>query len=182
MNDLPIGFFDLAVIAILVISAAMSFARGFMREAISILAFVGAIAAAIIGFDHVRPIVQNFLPAGVVADLVSLAVVFVVVYVLIAVVAGRIGAFLRSSDEIGFIDRMLGVVFGIVRGLAVLAIFVIFVNAIFKVERQPRWLTDSASYPYIAAAAAWLQGLVPTAQNAVQDVVGKASNTPADAP
>ena len=42
---------DLAVIAVIVLSAVFAFARGFVREALSIVAWVGAAAITLYGFN-----------------------------------------------------------------------------------------------------------------------------------
>ena len=62
---------DLGVIAIIVLSAVFAFARGFVREALSIVAWVGAAAITVFGFSTVliavSPLVNNVLLAQLIA-------------------------------------------------------------------------------------------------------------------
>ena len=62
---------DIAVVAIVVLSAVFAFARGFVREALSIVAWVGAAAATFYGFgpafERIDPLVKNPLLSQLIA-------------------------------------------------------------------------------------------------------------------
>ena len=51
---------DLAIIAIIALSAIFAFARGFVREALSIIAWVGAAAITLYGFNSVYAVAVRF--------------------------------------------------------------------------------------------------------------------------
>ena len=161
MDSMPFNYFDIAVIAIIVISAAMSLVRGFMREAFSIAAFVGAAAATIIGFPHVRPLAEKQFGIGLTADAVTLAGIFLVVYVLIAVIAGQLTKVIRQVEEVNVVDRLLGLLFGAARGLLLLALFSIVIEAALPADKMPRVITNAKTYPFVNATARWIQAVVP---------------------
>ena len=64
MNPLDIG-----VVAVIVLSAIFAFARGFVREALSIIAWVGAAAITLYGFNHVYGLVLRFVTTPLLANL-----------------------------------------------------------------------------------------------------------------
>ena len=71
---------DIAVIVILLLSALLAFARGLVREVLSVGAWVGAAFAMLYLFPHVLPIVQQvvakdgaWLPAPYLVDTLNIA-------------------------------------------------------------------------------------------------------------
>src|SRR5262245_57742559 len=87
---------DLAVIAIIVLSAVFAFARGFVREALSIVAWVGAAVITIKGFDavyaQVEPHVHNPLLSQLIAGFGLFVASLVVLTILTAIVARMVRA------------------------------------------------------------------------------------------
>lgn len=55
---------DILIIAVLVLSSVIAFFRGFVREVLTILAVVGAGAAAYVYGDDARPVFRNLLGVG----------------------------------------------------------------------------------------------------------------------
>jgi membrane protein required for colicin V production len=161
MDNLALNYFDLAVIAVIGISAAMSLVRGFMREAFSIAAFVGAAFATILGFPHIRPIAEKQFGAGLTADAVTLAGIFLIVYVLIAVVSGQLTKVIRQVEEVNIVDRILGFLFGAARGLLLLALFSIVIEAALPADKMPKVISQAKTYPFVHATARWIQSVVP---------------------
>ena len=62
---------DLAIIAIIAVSAIFAFARGFVREALSIIAWVGAAAITLYGFNSVYAFAVRFVTTPLLADLIA---------------------------------------------------------------------------------------------------------------
>jgi membrane protein required for colicin V production len=169
MSDgFPLNLFDAAALALIVISAAMSLIRGFMREAFSVAAFVGAAAATIIGFPHIRPFAEKQFGAGLMADAITLAGIFLLVYILIAVIAGQLTKMIRQVEEVNAIDRILGFLFGAARGLLLLALFSIVIEAALPRDKMPRFIQEAKTYPFVRSTAKWIQSIVPANKIAKQ--------------
>jgi len=58
---------DIIVIAVIILSGLFAFARGFVKEALSVCAWVGAGFAALYARPFAMPIAERFLPAGAIA-------------------------------------------------------------------------------------------------------------------
>lgn len=122
---------DGLVIALILISGFMAYARGFVREVLSILGWGGAAVIAFIfapqGKDLVYeiPFVSGFVGDSCeIALIISFVLIFLVALVVISLFTPLLaGAVSRSS--LGVLDRMFGFVFGLARGvlLVVVALF-----------------------------------------------------------
>ena len=98
---------DIGVIAIIVLSAIFAFARGFVREALSIVAWVGAAAITAYGFgrafDIVEPMVKNPLLSQLIAGLGLFVGSLIILTILTSLIARQV-----RSSALSPIDRTLG--------------------------------------------------------------------------
>jgi membrane protein required for colicin V production len=110
---------DIAIIAVLVVSMAWGVWRGFVREILSLAGWVLAFLAA----NAVAAPLGELLPAswarGEVRVLIAFVVVFVVVLSALTLVALLISKLFKKAG-LGGVDRTLGGVFGLARGVLIL--------------------------------------------------------------
>ena len=144
---------DLGVIAIIVLSAVFAFARGFVREALSIVAWVGAAFITFKGFDavyaQVEPRVHNPLLSQVIAGFGLFIVSLIVLTILTGIVA-------RMVRTIGLspIDRTLGFIFGLARGAFLLCFAYLLLDVMLpKQEDRPTWIREAKSGAYLHEGA-----------------------------
>src|SRR5215469_15481642 len=95
---------DLAIIGVVALSGIFAFARGFVREALSIAAWVGAAAITLYGFNSVYAIVVRFVTTPLLADLVAGAGLFVISLIILTILTGYLARFVQSS-ALSPIDR-----------------------------------------------------------------------------
>ncbi|APH58781.1 CvpA family protein [Granulibacter bethesdensis] len=151
---------DLTVLAVLAVSAMLAFTRGFVREALGIGAWVGAAWIAARSFTSVTPQIRNLIPDHALADPAAFAIVFVVALIVLSVVASMIGKLVRGS-VLGGLDRTLGLVFGIVRGFALMLCAYIAAGLLIPVQNWPEPVLKARALPYIYAGAVRLTEEVP---------------------
>ena len=126
---------DLVVLAVLAVSALLAFMRGLVREVLGLAAWVGAIAAAVWALPRVRPQFQEWFGTSPWIDPAALGVVFLITLIVLMLISRWIGALVRASP-IGGLDRTLGLVFGLARGVAVVVLAYIVGG---WVERPAQW-------------------------------------------
>jgi len=134
---------DLAAIGVIVGSVGWGIWRGFTREVMSlagwVLAFLAANAAA-------GPF-GDMLPASMASPEVRVLMAFVIVFVLILIAATLVGMllsrFLKAAGLSG-VDRTLGGIFGLARGIVILLAFTI-VAGLTALPRQPLWKESVAA-------------------------------------
>lgn len=160
MDQFPINPIDAIVLATLLLSALIAFARGFVLEVLSIGSWIGAAFAAMYGFGPLRPYVSEFLGPGLIADAVTVLVLFLGVLVLLSVFSHQISRGLRGGP-LGALDRSLGFLFGLARGALFVCLAYLLGSWLVPTGEQPRWVRDARTLPAIEAGATWLVGLAP---------------------
>ena len=145
--------FDIIVIGIIVLSGVFAYARGLVREALSIAAWVLAGGAAFYAFPYAIPFFDRFLPKGAVADTAAAAAIFVVALIVLHVIARSLASRVKHSP-LSTIDRTLGLLFGLARGLILVCLVYMGVAwFMHSNEAQPTWFAESRTRPYLAAGA-----------------------------
>lgn len=152
--------FDLIALAVLAVSALVGLIRGFVRETVTIVAFVVAALAAIFGLRWAGPVARGAIEPDWLGSIVAVLVVFVLVYILIRVAAGALTRGVHNS-RLGSIDRAAGFGVGLVRGLAALGVFYLLFTLITPAERVPAWVSDSWLYPLSRQSGELLSRLAP---------------------
>ncbi|MGA0394649.1 MAG: CvpA family protein, partial [Rhodospirillales bacterium] len=61
MDSLPVNATDLVIFVVLLISALLAFARGFVHELLSIVGWIGAIFATIYGYPYLKPFARDLI-------------------------------------------------------------------------------------------------------------------------
>lgn len=151
--------FDLAVIAVMVISGLLAMVRGFASEILSILSWVVAALAALLLYPLLLPIVQTVVDPYWIALIISAVTIFVLVYVAISALTFRWMERAHGGD-IGFLDRSLGFIFGIARGLFVVSIaFLFFIWLVPNRDDQPDWIKEARLTPLVGFTADLLGSL-----------------------
>ncbi|MEA2743617.1 MAG: rane protein required for colicin production [Acetobacteraceae bacterium] len=151
---------DLVVFGFLAISGLLAFARGLVREVLGVGAWIGAIAAAFLSLPRMRGIVRNWFATPEWVDPVSFMVVFLLTLIVLMLVARAIGGVVRRS-ALGGVDRTLGLVFGLVRGAAVVIIAYIIGQMVFPIERWPDVVLEARTLTPTYEAARWVRDQLP---------------------
>lgn len=128
---------DIAILTIIGISALISLFRGFVREVLSLVAWV---VAFWIAFTFTNP-ASNLLIDYVSIPTARYVMAFVGLLVVSLIVTGILNHLIgKLVDKTGLsgTDRMLGVVFGMIRGVAVVGVMV-FLAGLTPVPRDPWW-------------------------------------------
>jgi membrane protein required for colicin V production len=155
------NWLDISIVALIVLSGVMAFARGFVRECLAIGAWLGATAAALYGLPYLRPIAERYVPKGSVADAVAAGAAFIVTLVVLSIVAGMISRRVKHSS-LSALDRTLGLVFGLVRGALVVTIGFLALSFVLPPKgAKPQWIADSRTAPLFVEASAGIARFVP---------------------
>jgi membrane protein required for colicin V production len=160
LRSLPFTAFDYAVIAVVALSALLALARGAVREILGLASWIGAIAVAFVAFERVRPLVGAHLKEPLIADAATLAIVFIVPFVAFKILAAIIAG-LVSASPLGPFDRLLGLGFGVLRGMLIVCAAYLVIAAFLPPSRQPPWLRDARTLPQVQKGAALLTQALP---------------------
>jgi len=158
---MAITWFDLVLLVIMLISAFLAMVRGFMREVLSIGSWLIAAIAAVYLAKRVAPLVKSFVNVG---DTPAMAIagvaVFLVVLVILAVVTVQISDKITDS-RVGALDRTLGFMFGLARGLILVTVAYVFFDWMVIERAQPDGVKHAKSIVVLKATRNWLYNLLP---------------------
>jgi membrane protein required for colicin V production len=136
---------DYLIIAAIVISAVIGTLRGFLREAVALGAWLIALFLAWHFSDLIAPHLGGLLAGSDVRPWAARIIIVVLVLLLGAALGATLTHFVRLSIFSGT-DRLLGLLFGLLRGLVLLGVFVIL-GQLLRLEGE-RWWRGSALIPY----------------------------------
>ncbi|MCD8571400.1 MAG: CvpA family protein [Alphaproteobacteria bacterium] len=166
---------DILVGLVLLVSALISFLRGFIREILTIFGTLGALAAAYYAGPALSPMIRLWLgvkegepvpelfdmvPYTIVADVLSYGAVFLGVLIVLSIVSHILAETARKIG-LGAVDRTLGVIFGIARGFVILSLAFIPVKLFASPTKLDDWFAGSKSRIYLDMGSSWLMGLLP---------------------
>jgi membrane protein required for colicin V production len=151
---------DLAVIAIVAVSALLGLSRGLVRELLGLGAWLLSGYLAVTYEPQVEPYALKAIGNPDIATPAAYGVTFVVTLIVLSLVANLIGRAVRFS-VLGGLDRTLGLVFGAVRGAVVLVAAYILGAFMLPAENWPPPLRQARTVPLIYEGAAWAAEHLP---------------------
>lgn len=152
---------DVAILALIAVSAAVSLVRGFMREALSLAAWVLAFWIALT--FAARLAATQLLMDQIDSPTVRAAVAFVALFLLTLLVGVLVnvlvGQLVRKTGLSGT-DRIVGALFGIGRGIVVVGLLVLLAG--FTQLPSEIWWRESMLLPQFQSLALWMKDFLPT--------------------
>jgi membrane protein required for colicin V production len=147
---------DIAVFLLLGGFGIRGLIAGFVKESLSLVAVVAGIAAVRIFHAPVTAFLTPNLGTEYGAAMLAFIVVFGAVFIAIKLFASSIASQIHSSS-LGTVDRLLGLGFGMVKGMLVAALayvaFTIVYDALYgELAPRPDWMRLTRSYPLLNAS------------------------------
>jgi len=159
MSSLPFGIIDICFVAILVISGILAYIRGFVREVLSVAAWIGAAFVTMAGMRLVQPYAHKYIENAMVADIAAGGLLFVGSLIIFSVIGSVLSRSVRESAASGF-DRSLGFAFGVLRGVVLVSLLYLSAAWFWQGE-LPKSIVHARTYPLIDGSAKVLLALVP---------------------
>jgi membrane protein required for colicin V production len=151
---------DIIVVVIIGLSALFGFVRGFLREVLSIGAWIVAGLATYFGLPLLRPFALRYISHELIADIATGVAIFLVVLVVASVISHVITRSVRESS-LGPLDRSLGILFGLVRGAAIVSVALLICDNFYAPDNRPQWLKDARTLPVVQIGADFVRQFVP---------------------
>lgn len=144
---------DWTIIAILGVSCLISLWRGFIKEALSLASWLLAAFIAIVFHQRLALVYGQWIDTPSVALLLAFITLFIGTLVVGALLSHLLGSLVAASG-LGGVDRLLGVAFGITRGLLLVLALVILLPLALPVK-QDRWWAESRLIPHFEVMEVW---------------------------
>ncbi|BBF94308.1 CvpA family protein [Blastochloris tepida] len=156
---MPLTPLDIALLVIMLISGLLAMVRGLVRELFSIGSWIAAGAAAAVFYPQVLPFARQYISHDTLALAASAAGIFLVTLLVVWILTAQISDAILDS-RIGALDRSLGFVFGLGRGLIVMVVAFLFLTWLLE-DKQPAWIKEAKSYTVLRSTGDWLMSLLP---------------------
>ncbi|MBI2312563.1 MAG: CvpA family protein [Betaproteobacteria bacterium] len=143
-------FFDYAVLLIVGISILLSVIRGLVREVLALLAWLVAFGVASLFAAGAAPFLDGLIASAQLRVLTAFLILFFVTLIGMSLLALLVSKMV-SAAGLGVLDRGLGALFGLARGLIIVLVAVLAAG-LTPAPRQPEWRNAMLSAPLEAAA------------------------------
>lgn len=162
--------FDVGIGILVLISAILATARGFTREVLSLATWAGSAAIAAYAYFNHADIARGYIQEELVADVVTVLGSFIIALIILHLITMRIADFVVDS-KIGPLDRTLGFIFGVARGVVIAVVLVIFGQWLLG-PQLPSWAADSRSLPVLEDFGdSLIAVLPPDLEDQVRDIL-----------
>lgn len=160
MDNLPINVTDIALGVVLLLSALLAYARGFVHEVLAVAGWIGAILAAVYGLPYAKPFARDLIPHELAADVAAGVAIFVATLIVLSLLTRAVAGLVKAS-ALNMLDRSLGFLFGAARGAVLVCVAYLALCWVIPPEEQPRWITGARSMPLVTRGADMLRQLIP---------------------
>jgi membrane protein required for colicin V production len=139
-------YLDIFLIAVMLISGMLAMVRGFIREVLSIVGWAAAAVAAFYAYTRLLPTAKAYFSNwnDYVVTIGTIAAAFLLTLIVVSVITVRISDKILDS-RIGALDRTLGFLFGLARGLLIVVVAFVFFDWLVPAKSQPTWVTNAKS-------------------------------------
>ncbi len=167
------NFVDIVVLAIIALSTLLALGRGFVKEVLSIFGWIGAAIGTFVIFFYV-PQVRQFANQQIAEPLLADIAAAVSLFVILLIVLGFFNHAISSrvhASSLGPLDKSLGLVFGLARGIVLVALAHMAMAdwLLPSAQQRPEVIRQARTEPYVAMAATFIKDLIP------QDLKDRAS-------
>lgn len=151
---------DVVFLVIVGVSALVAIARGVTKELLSIIGWVLAGVSVYYLLPVVDPIMKKYIASEVLSGLVSGMVILIMFCIFWVLAADKISTQIRFS-KLSALDRILGFIFGIFRGVVIVILLQIMISSLIPEESQKGVFAESRYFKLAGDAAGPIKGLIP---------------------
>lgn len=153
------NWLDIVLLIVIGSSVLAGLAKGFARASFDLVSAIVALICGLWFYRMVGAYVNNFVSSVHLANLIGFSLIFVGI-VLAGTLCGKLLDKLLRLAHLSWLNRLLGLAFGLLRGVLVSAVIVLAIMA-FSSKPPPRSVARSSVAPYVVGAARAMAAAAP---------------------
>lgn len=155
---------DMMVLLSLGVGAVFGTMRGFVSEVFSLAAWIVGIAAVKLFYVPAAALLEKPVGSAGGASVLAVALCFGLAFIATRLIGNQLGKAAHAA-MLGPVDRVLGLGFGLLKGLLAATVAFLFMTLIFDFLNgdnapRPKWMAESKTYPLLSASGTALVGAV----------------------
>ena len=138
--------FDVAVAVILGFCLIRGIFRGLVKEVASIIGVLSGFYAAYTYYPEMAGLLSRWISSTIYLNITSFMILFCFILIIISIL-GVVLKYLMSIAHLGWVDRMSGAVFGVIKGILIVSVLLVSLTA-FLPKGSPL-VRDSLLAPHV---------------------------------
>ncbi|MCH8499036.1 MAG: CvpA family protein [Marinobacter sp.] len=143
---------DWVIIVIIAVSTLISLARGFVKEALSLVTWVCAFVVARTFHPQMQSLLADTVETPVVRLVAAFAILFFATLIVGIIINNLIGHLIRATG-LTSTDRVLGMGFGLLRGLVIVVVMIAFTR--YTPLAEDTWWQESVMIERLSVVETW---------------------------
>lgn len=174
--QLNMNLFDVIVFGVIVLCCMLSFFRGFIRELLSLLAWVGASFITLYCVMDVAALIQPYVKKPVIAAIFASLGTYFVALMVISILTSILLKYLKAGSEVGSLDHVLGLAFGFLKGSLIICLGYFLMSLVMNKEDYPAWMKTAITLPYVEKGTAVMVKMMPDYLKGITTMAEKAKD------
>src|SRR4051812_29730441 len=159
-RPMPLTMLDIILLSVMLVSAILAMVRGFMREVLSIASWAAAALLTVYAYPKLKPEALKYVNSEMVASGLVIGGVFLGTLLLVSIVTIKLSDMILDS-RVGALDRTLGFLFGLGRGLLIVVVAFLFFAWLVPDKSQPEWVRNAKSRVVLQSTGQALMSMLP---------------------
>lgn len=164
----PLSNLDIVILICFAISMLIAFIRGFVTEVLSIIGLILFTILVVYLSPLMQPFFEKYVASKILAQVVIFLVIMAVFYALWIISTDKLVAKIRKST-LSFMDRLFGLIFGLVRALILLGCCFLIIKIVLPEELKKDTLKKSKFYIVAQTCSEVIEKFLP--EKFIQDTM-----------
>lgn len=175
MEQNPFNTFDIIILSILLMSSMVAFFRGFIREMLSLVAWISAAVITFFTFEQAAVLLEPYISKPILAKGAAAVGVFLIALIGVSIINIFIVKAAKKAD-IGPLDRSLGFAFGLARGAFIVSVGFMLYSMVTGLEEKPDWLAEAKTGKLVEIGAKAMLEVAPELTDDVEEMTSTIRN------